>query len=191
MTDEKTESGRMLFDLFIHEAENIHNRVDWFLIFHAILFEGFLAAHYLYHRIALSLLGCLISYVWLVAGIRQVWNLNHFIAAVSDDALMGPVAGNVFKGLYEARRTCQPRLMRWFSSVPAFSIVLPIALLSTWLFLTITVKGVLAFLMAVVILSVFTFLWILVVVKLGPNFKDESIKKAVTHLYGSQGSTAR
>ncbi len=35
---------RLLFDFLIHEADNIHNRVDWFLIFHGILLEAFLAA---------------------------------------------------------------------------------------------------------------------------------------------------
>ena len=93
---------RLLFDFFIHEAENIHNRVDWFLIFHAILFEAFLNAHYSVHRITLGTLGCLVSYVWLIAGIRQLWDLRHLVESIKDRAVMGNATADAFTGLYEA-----------------------------------------------------------------------------------------
>jgi hypothetical protein len=132
---------RLLFDFFLHEADNIHSRVDWFLIFHGILFEAFLAAHYAVHRITLGVLGSLVSYVWLVAGIRQLWNLRQLVASVKDQAIMGPEAAALFTGMFNARTEYQHRLMRWARATPAFCIVLPLAVFLAWLVVTATYGG--------------------------------------------------
>jgi hypothetical protein len=129
---------RLLFDFFIHEAENIHNRVDWFLIFHGILFEAFLSTHYAVHRITLGTLGCLVSYVWLVAGVRQLWDVRQLVESVKDRNIMGAAAADLFKGMYKARAECQPRWIRWARATPAFCILLPFAVLVAWLAVTTT-----------------------------------------------------
>ena len=137
MAEERLER-RLLFDFFIHEAENLHNRVDWFLIFHGILFEAFLATHYFVHRITLGVLGCVVSYVWLVAGIRQLWDLRQLVSSMGDDSIMGSDAGRVFKELFRARDAIQPSWMRWAKATPAFSIILPFAVLVAWFVITTT-----------------------------------------------------
>ena len=137
MTEERFER-RLLFDFFIHEAENLHNRVDWFLIFHGILFEAFLAAHYFVHRITLGVLGCVVSYVWLIAGIRQLWNLRHLVESIADEGIMGSEAGRVFGRLLHAREAFQSPWMKWARATPSFSIFLPFTVLTAWLFVTTT-----------------------------------------------------
>ncbi len=173
--------GRFLFDFFIHEAENVHNRVDWFLIFHGILFEAFLAAHYPPHRITIGVLGCLVSYVWLIAGIRQSWDLGHLVKSISNHVIMGPEAGDLFRRLFEARQQYQPAWMKWARAAPAFCIVLPIAVLAAWLVVTATATEcgfrlwVLAGAMAT--LLVFTGLW--AIVQPGPQISPQ----ATAHLH--------
>ncbi|HWY21792.1 MAG TPA: hypothetical protein VNX26_11265 [Candidatus Acidoferrum sp.] len=137
MAQERPER-RLLFDFFIHEIENLHNRVDWFLIFHGILFEAFVAAHYFAHRITLGVLGCVVSYVWLVAGIRQLWNFKHLVSSIADDGIMGGETGQLFTKLLEAREAFQPLWMKWARATPAFGIILPSAVLIAWLVVTTT-----------------------------------------------------
>jgi len=137
MEGEEEFGRRLLFEFFIHEAENLHNRVDWFLIFHGILFEAFLSTRYAVHRITLGTLGCLVSYVWLVAGIRQLWNLRHLVNSVKDRDIMGSAA-DIFNQMYRSRGECQPRWMKWASATPAFCILLPAVVLLAWLVVTTT-----------------------------------------------------
>jgi hypothetical protein len=129
---------QLLFDFFIHEVENLHHRIDWFLVFHGILFEAFLAARYFAHRITIGVLGCVVSYVWLIAGIRQLWNVRHLVRSIADDGIMGKEAGRLFKELFNAREEFQSPWMRWARATPAFGIILPFAVLVAWLVLTTT-----------------------------------------------------
>jgi hypothetical protein len=138
MADEQNEhqARELFFAFFLHEAENLHNRVDWFLIFHAILLEAFFAARYGFQQLIVGLLGCIVAYVWLVAGIRQLWNLQHMVQSVSDEEVMGSETAYLFrKLLIETRRVNQPSWMRWASATPAFSAILPLAILIAWIIL--------------------------------------------------------
>jgi hypothetical protein len=128
---------RLFFDFMIHEAENIHNRVDWFLIFHGILFEAFLASKRPTHQITLGILGCLVSYVWLVAGIRQLWNLRWLVGKAREEETMGTGAV-LYKQILAARNDEQPNWMRWARATPAFCVLLPSAVLVAWLVVTAT-----------------------------------------------------
>jgi hypothetical protein len=139
---ENESKERLLFDFFIHEAETVNMRADWFLIFHAILFEAFMAAHFTVQRVTLGLLGCAVSYVWLTVGIRQAWDFHHLGKSVSNDKIMGREIGSLFDRLFKARRVCQPPWMRWASATPAFCIVLPVACLVAWLIVTATAEVV-------------------------------------------------
>jgi hypothetical protein len=150
---------QLLFSFFIHEAENLHNRVDWFLIFHGILLEAFFASGSLLHHITLGYLGCLVSYVWLVAGIRQLWNITHLARSVSDSRIMG-ADGELLARLYEARRQHQAPWMKWASSNPAFSAILPFAVLVVWLILTVTENCSWAVLIGIIaLLAATTIVW--------------------------------
>ena len=140
MSEEDPQSPRMLFEFLLHESENLHSRVDWFLIFNAILFEAFFAAHN-QHRIVIGLLGSLISYVWLAAGIRQLWNIGHLVEIIRNEEIMGYETGKVFAQFYAGRWETQKWWMSWASSNPAFSGVIPLAVLSVWLYLSATASG--------------------------------------------------
>jgi hypothetical protein len=186
MADEQLKK-ELFFAFLLHEAENLHNRVDWFLIFHGILFEAFFAAHYNAQRITIGALGCLVAYVWLVAGIRQLWDIGHMVKSASDEGIMGREVGELFRRLFEARQLYQPRWMKWARATPAFCIVLPLAVSVAWLVVTSTAielginfPGLIA---AVATLLVFTRLWIKV--QPGPKILPD----AIGHLRG--GSTAR
>jgi hypothetical protein len=156
MAEEKFEQ-RLLFDFFVHESENLHDRVDWCLIFHAILFEAFLTAHSPQQRVTLGALGCIVSYVWLIAGFRQLWNIRHLVGRKSDRLIMGPDAAHLFTMLFDARRRYQSRWIKWAGATPAFCVVLPSALLVAWI--TVTATATIALGVVVIALLVLSALW--------------------------------
>src|SRR5215471_2780016 len=130
---------RFLFEFFQAEAEYVNQRTDWFLIFHGILFEAFVSKQeHPRYRIILGLIGILISYLWLMAGLKQAWDLKHIVQDITDCSVMGRETAAVLKGIFGYRRK-QPRPMRWFLTTPAFCIVIPGAFLIAWLLLSNTV----------------------------------------------------
>ncbi|SRR5713101_968329 len=137
MVEEESFGPRVFFDFLIHEAENVHNRVDWFLIFHGILFEAFLAARRPAHRITLGVLGFLVSWVWLVSGIRQLSNLRYLVGEVQKDDVMTSSAASLLRKMYTARSN-QSRWMKWARATPAFCVLLPATVSAAWLVATLT-----------------------------------------------------
>jgi hypothetical protein len=188
MADEP--ARRLLFDFFIHEAETVNLRADWFLIFHGILFEAFLAAHFTLHRVTLGVLGCLASYVWLAVGIRQTWDLKHLVDSVSSEVIMGTEEGRLFRRLFEARRQHQPWWMKWARSTPAFCIVLPCGCLTAWLIVTVTaLDGRLAWRVPLPTLAVLIASTALaVILQSGPEVKEAAILH-LTQLLSADGSS--
>lgn len=158
----KEPTNRLLFDFFIHEAENLHNRADWFLVFHGILFEGFVTSGSSTHRVALGTLGVLVSWVWLVAGIRQQWALRHLAECMADARIMDADASKAFRLLWHAR-TARESWVTKFQATPAFSIVLPLAVLTTWFVLVSThteggiaeAQALLIAIAAIIVVSIF------------------------------------
>jgi hypothetical protein len=154
---------RFLFDFYIHESESINMRADWFLIFHAILFEAFAAAKAEpFLRMALGALGCLASYIWLMVGIRQCWDIQHLTRAViTNEKVMDPETAEYFRRLFFVDRAIHQRnYMKWARAIPAFCIILPGALLLTWLVLValspqLTCMGVAAALLSIMVATVF------------------------------------
>src|SRR5262245_44854703 len=57
MTDTSRDAAYrdQLFSFFLHEAETISQRTDWFLLFHAILFEAFAMATHERERLLFGL----------------------------------------------------------------------------------------------------------------------------------------
>jgi len=128
---------RVFFDFLIHEAENIHNRVDWFLIFHGILFEAFLASRRPEHRITLGVLGFLVSWVWLISGVRQLSNLRYLVGEVQKDNVMKSDAAVLLRKMFEDRNNQSPWI-KWARATPAFCVLLPAVVLIAWLVATLT-----------------------------------------------------
>lgn len=157
------EKPQLLFDFFIHEAENLHNRADWFLVFHGILFEAFVTSNGSTQRIPLGTLGVLVSWVWLLAGIRQQFALNHLARCMANAKIMGIETSYAFQRLWDARNK-RKSIVTKLQATPAFSIVLPAAVFATWLILVATdrqsVATALAFLwIAITTIAVATSAW--------------------------------
>ena len=128
---------RVFFDFFLHEAENIHNRVDWSLISHGILFEAFVTAKRPEHRITLGVLGFLVGWVWLISGIRQLSNLRYLVGEIQKADVMGPEAANLLSKMYIVRSS-QTTQMKRALATPAFCVLLPSVVTIAWLIATAT-----------------------------------------------------
>ncbi len=128
-----------LLKWFWHEGENLNQRTDWFLIFHAILIEAYLAAggtdhHLKSNGLEIGIFGLLTSFLWLFVGIRNEWHIKYLVECVKLDAVISPAVAHVLRTLLAARMR-QPPYVRWVRSVAAFGKTVPLACLLTWLVL--------------------------------------------------------
>lgn len=81
--DLKKEIRKLAFDAYLREGDDVSHRINWSLIFHAILLEAFFAAHE--HgavSLVLGALGAITAYLWLLIGIRQNRKMRYLIRAV-------------------------------------------------------------------------------------------------------------
>jgi len=123
---------------FWHEGDNLNQRTDWFLIFHAILMEAYLAAggdHGLPSRgLEIGLLGLVTSALWLAIGVRNEWHIKYLIEGVKQPELISSEVAHVLRALLDARDQ-QPRWVKRFHSVPIFGKIVPFCCLAAWLVL--------------------------------------------------------
>ncbi len=57
MEEEKITPAKLIYDFFMDEGARLHQRTDWFLIFHGILLEAFFAAPQGAARFIVGILG--------------------------------------------------------------------------------------------------------------------------------------
>jgi hypothetical protein len=128
------------FDLFIHEAEVVNTRTDWFLVFHAILLEAFFSAE-ASRRVSdrearmVAVVGIATSFLWLMIGWRELWNVRHLARVVRRREVLGTESAQLLARFYQARRDHNPLALRWAKSTPAFCVAMPALLLYAWSFL--------------------------------------------------------
>jgi hypothetical protein len=91
------------------EVARLGQRTDWFLIFHGILLEAFVAAPEYTARVIVGILGFLTSYLWFMTGYRQRWLSRHLGACMGNPRLMGLEFSGVFEHVFEMRRKGLPR----------------------------------------------------------------------------------
>jgi hypothetical protein len=124
-------------------------------------------------------LGCSVSYVWLMAGIRQLWNLRHLVDSMSDSQIMGNEAANLIANLFQARWNFQSPRIRWTRAVPGFCIVLPLAVFVAWFFVTITYTehggSWVAFVSILVVIVMLTCLWVYISSSHKPIIPSEAV----------------
>ncbi|MBI5562671.1 MAG: hypothetical protein HY894_07475 [Deltaproteobacteria bacterium] len=125
---------RMIFDLFLHEDDRISQRTDWFLIFNAILFEAFHAVTRDSQQFALGLFGLIVSWVWLMNGIRQQWTSMQLGNRMGSKDVMGEEISKEYKKIFEERRKI-PAWYGWARAVPSFTVTIPLACVAAWLFM--------------------------------------------------------
>jgi len=83
----KAEIRKLVLDAYHREGDQISQRIDWSLIFHAILLEAFVAAHEdFYIQVTIGSLGFVVAFLWLVIGARQNWLMRHLIEALKQTA---------------------------------------------------------------------------------------------------------
>jgi hypothetical protein len=129
----KKDLRTLVHEYLLREGETISQRIDWSLIFHAILLEAYFASDRLRFGMPVLLLGVATSTLWLFIGLRQNWTMNLLFDAVraepgGDDSLR-----TVVDGISRSQRSYAPKLYRWIRATPIFSVVIPGLTLVTWM----------------------------------------------------------
>lgn len=133
MPDGQVSHQTLIFDFFKEEADRLDKRTDWFLIFHAILFEAFFSARDRgFSYVAVGLFGLFTAFLWLAAGARQWWELRQLGACMEDEGLMGKPFAHVYRKIFESRRSLTPWWVRWARPTPAFAIAIPLLCTAVW-----------------------------------------------------------
>src|SRR5208337_825599 len=71
-------ASKVLLDFYMDEGARMHQRTDWFLIFHAILLEAFLSEKSNgWVQMVVGSIGVVMSFLWLMTGIRHRWIFTH------------------------------------------------------------------------------------------------------------------
>ena len=120
------------FEAFAAEGESISFRADFFLIFHAIAFEAFVAAHG-FSALVVGFAGLGIAITWLMIGTRQKWIAGIAIKA----ATTGSIADVSDPALEFIIRMSQERekYSRWphVRSIPMFAVGIPALIALSWI----------------------------------------------------------
>lgn len=69
--DNEKDIRTLVHEYLLREGDNISQRIDWSLIFHAILLEALVASPRLRFSVPILSLGHAISVLWLLVGLRQ------------------------------------------------------------------------------------------------------------------------
>ena len=135
MKDEKDDLRLLVRDYIFREGDNVSQRIDWSLIFHAILLEALFAAPRLRYSIPILCLGLAVSWLWFLVGIRQNWTINllhHALTRVPADSMNLKL---LEEKLRQARDNQQPNWYRWVRATPNFAVVIPAFTVLTWCYL--------------------------------------------------------
>ena len=137
----KTTFEKPALEQLHREDDAIGQRIDWSLIFHAIMLEAFFAAHGV-SRLAVGGLGLAVAWIWVVTGIRQFWNQRAIIKDLEE--VDNPTTSEVAYRQYLAaqRHGASQRGFRWAVAVPLFTIVVPVCCLVTWVVLLLLIDDV-------------------------------------------------
>ena len=136
---EELSGGKYIYDSYFHESDRISSRTDWFLIFHAILFEAFIAiTHNTARIIIIGTVGILSSLIWWVNGLRAYrisWQLGKLMA---DEKVTNGEISKMHNKIFEERRN-QMDIKRdgWAKHVPLYAVVTPFIFVSAWIALLI------------------------------------------------------
>ena len=126
---------KMLLDFYLDEGARLHQRTDWFLIFHAILLEAYLSEHS--YRLGFKWLwaawGSFVSYLWLVTGIRHRWTFMHLGKCMTAKEIMGQGISSSLGGVFELRNEKMPaHALPWARPTSCFGVITPAIFLAAW-----------------------------------------------------------
>ena len=125
---------KVLFDFYLDEGARLHQRTDWFLIFHAILLEAYLSER---SRGSVQMLvgsiGIVITYLWFATGIRHRWTFMHLGKCISEEKIFGQSISSSLKGVFDNRNHHLPgRALPWARPTSCFGIITPLVFLIAW-----------------------------------------------------------
>jgi hypothetical protein len=125
---------KLLFDFYLEEGSRLHQRTDWFLIFHAILLEAYFSDHLLARtQMVVGSLGFVISYLWLVTGIRHRWNFMHLGRCLTAEEIMGQSISSSLGGVFELRNRKMPAsALPWARPTSCFGVITPAIFIAAW-----------------------------------------------------------
>jgi len=129
---------KYLYDSFFGESDKISHRTDWFLIFHAGLFMAFLSAasvgeNSMPIQLILNILGVVISYYWLMSGIRAWAILWQFGNYMKHEAIVGRDLYNMQVRIFTERKKINKRFYGWSKPSIVFSMIMPFLFLVSWI----------------------------------------------------------
>jgi hypothetical protein len=135
MNDKNDDLRLHVRDYIFREGDNVSQRIDWSLIFHAILLEALFAAPKLRYSIPILCLGLSVSWLWFLVGIRQNWTINLLHHALTRVPAQSMNLKLLEERLRQARDELQPKWYRWVRATPNFAVVIPAFTVLTWFYL--------------------------------------------------------
>ena len=114
------------------EGASIDHRIDWSLLFHAILIEAFVSAEPATLALPIGLLGIFTSLVSSVIGMRQNWHWFHLFRTLISQDRAAHARSPFHRWLTQIRDEHPPDSYRWIRATPVFTIMIPLALFATW-----------------------------------------------------------
>lgn len=138
-SNDELSGGKYIYDSYFHESDRISSRTDWFLIFHAILFESFFAINHSTARIIIiGTVGILCSLIWWVNGLRAYrisWQLGKLMA---DEYVTNAEISKMHNRIFEERRNqMDDKRDGWAKHVPLYAVITPFIFVIAWIALLI------------------------------------------------------
>jgi uncharacterized protein (DUF983 family) len=127
--DEETVQERTFF----HEDDAFHDRTDWFLVGHGILFEAFFSARDKGLSLPVWLFGLVSAWIWLAVSLRQLPQLNSMKRDFE-------YVAKSYRKEQRRRRLHDKRRPRYLfpfflHATTWFGVALPVACLGAWLWM--------------------------------------------------------
>ena len=181
---------KYIYDSYFQESDNISHRTDWFLIFHAILFEAFFAAKEHCNmasdgiflpfngvELIINVLGIVISFYWFMTGIRTWKILWKFGGYMRENKAVGDDVADTHNMIYSHREVKKMNFHGWSKPSIVFLIIIPLLFILSWLLIylfnfdfVLTGKYMLFVLAVIIIINVMA------------NYEDNKMKA----LYGAK-----
>jgi|SRR5580692_4431855 hypothetical protein len=120
---------------FFHEDDAFHDRTDWFLVGHGILFEAFLSAREKHLSLPVWLFGLVSAWIWLTVSLRQLPQLNSMkrdFERVSTSYRTEQRQRRLDDG-HRRRRSWGFSRLFFQHATTAFGVYIPLACLGVWL----------------------------------------------------------
>lgn len=137
---------KYIYDSYFQESDNISHRTDWFLIFHAILFEALFAAKEHCYKLSegitlpfncvqliINFLGIAISFYWCMTGIRTWKILWKFGSYMRNKDAVGENLAATHNLIYSNREVTKEKFYPWAKPSIVFLIVIPLLFTIAWI----------------------------------------------------------